>query len=200
MERDSRLNEDLQRLLDRLAAGDESAVAALIERSVERLRFMAHTRFRKFPRVRRLHETDDVLNDAAMRLVRALRAVRPTSPSAFLGLAGEQIRRELIDLARHEYGPQGQGAHHASGPVPGEAVADPAAGPATEVTWRDLLRHCQDALTGEEREVFDRVHLMGQSKKEVANQLDMPVITVKRRWRSALIRLGEAAGIRPSGT
>ena len=49
-----------------------------------------------------------------MRLLRALRGVRPSSTRELLSLAAEQMHRELLDLARHYYGPLGEGANHAS--------------------------------------------------------------------------------------
>ena len=44
----------------------------------------------------------------------ALNDVKPALLRDFYRLAAVQVRRELIDLARHYYGPQGHGAHHAS--------------------------------------------------------------------------------------
>src|SRR5947208_1773826 len=114
MSRDN-TSDDLQPLLDRLAAGDASATDRLIEHSLRRLYRLAHHLLRaRFPHVRRWYETDDVVQAAAVRLSRALKAVKPASPRDFLNLAGVQIRRELTDLARHEYGPEGPGRHHDS--------------------------------------------------------------------------------------
>src|SRR6516225_5789696 len=110
-------DEDLGPLLERLAAGDEQAADLLIERSVGRVRRLAHFMLKGSPRVRRWYETDDVAQAIALRLRRALREVRPASPLDFLNLAAAQVRREVCDLARHEYGPQGAGAHHATGPA-----------------------------------------------------------------------------------
>src|SRR3954454_17307777 len=117
MARDDHAQAELQSLLDRLGAGDESAVDRLIEHSVGRLHRLAHFMLQDFPHVRRWYETGDVAQAAALRLTRALKAVKPASPRDFLNLAANQIRRELYDLARHEYGPEGPGAHHASGPM-----------------------------------------------------------------------------------
>src|SRR5262245_47400008 len=108
--------ETLQPLLDRLAAGDGKAADDLIAHALERLRRLARKMLRDNPAVRRWEETDDVLQKSTMRLCRALKAVKPATVKAFLGLAATQIRRELIDLARHHYGPEGAAAHHASDP------------------------------------------------------------------------------------
>jgi len=69
---------------------------------------------RNYPGVGRWVEASDVLQGSLLRLLRALESVQPESTRAFFGLAAEQKRRELLDLARHFYGPQGLGANHAS--------------------------------------------------------------------------------------
>ena len=56
--------------------------------------------------------TDDVLQRAMLRLYQSLEAVTLESGRHFYNLAATQIRRELIELARHYYGPQGQGTRH----------------------------------------------------------------------------------------
>ena len=52
------------------------------------------------------HE-DDVVQNAAIRLLRSLEAVTPNSVAGYFTLAAREIRRELIDLSRHHYGPEG---------------------------------------------------------------------------------------------
>ena len=62
----------------------------------------------------RWEQTDDVVQNALVRLRRALETTSPESVRSFVNLAAVQIRRELIDLARHYHGPNGMGAHHES--------------------------------------------------------------------------------------
>src|SRR5207237_232028 len=83
----------------------------LLRRAWRRLEQLACKMFRRFPSVRRWVDVDDVLQNAALRLLRALEQERPASTRGFFGLAAEQMRRELIDLARHFLGPQGEGAN-----------------------------------------------------------------------------------------
>ena len=80
----------------------------------ERLQTLAHVMLRDYPRVKRWEETADVLQNALIRLHRALQTVIPPSPRDFFRLATLQIRRELVDLARHYYGPEGIGANQKS--------------------------------------------------------------------------------------
>jgi RNA polymerase sigma-70 factor (ECF subfamily) len=75
-----------------------------------RLERLAHAMLARFPNVRRWADTGDVLQNALVRLLRSLKEVDVPSTRDFFGLAAEQLRRELLDLARHFYGPHGYGA------------------------------------------------------------------------------------------
>ena len=98
-----------------LARTDRSSRDELLRRVEARLRRLAHGLLRGFPSVSRWEGTDDVVQGAALRLLRALDHVTPENPRRFFGLAAQMIRRELIDLARHHHGPstgQSQGLLH----------------------------------------------------------------------------------------
>src|SRR5262245_7811376 len=103
---------ELQDWLTRLRAGDATARNELVGRTCSRLERLARKMLRGFPRVRRWADTNDVLQNALVRLLRSLETVRPESPREFFALAAQQIRRELLDLARHFFGPEGPGTHH----------------------------------------------------------------------------------------
>src|SRR5438552_1271665 len=104
----------MQQLLPGLVAGDDAAIDALLRHYGERLTFLTRRMLGDFQRVRRWAETDDVLQNALLRLVGALRSVKPATSRDFRARAPLQIRRGLIDLARHYYGPEGIGANHDS--------------------------------------------------------------------------------------
>src|SRR5262245_20688111 len=74
-----------------------------------------------FPKVHRWEQTDDVLQNAALRLHRTLQQMAVEPSRHFFRLAALNIRRELLDLAKHYYGPLGQGARHAT-PGPGASA------------------------------------------------------------------------------
>ncbi len=105
----------LQVLLDQ---GDDQAYRELLEVASSRLQKLARRMFRSDDRLRRWEQTDDVFQLAVLRLHRALSEVKPVSVRSFLGLAATQIRRTLMDLARHHYGPEGAGANHESRSTP----------------------------------------------------------------------------------
>ncbi len=104
----------IQLRLDRLRSGDESARDELLNIACERLRRLTRKMLRDYRRVSRWEQTDDVLQNAVLRLCRGLDGVKPATVRSFINLAAVQIRRELIDLARHYNGPEGPGRHHAS--------------------------------------------------------------------------------------
>jgi RNA polymerase sigma factor (sigma-70 family) len=196
----------LQALLERLRAGDEKAKSDLIEHACERLRRLTKKMLRDYARVRRWEETDDVLQQAALRLVRSLSEVAPASPSHFFALAATQIRRTLLDLARHYYGPEGSGAHHhtddTGGDLPKMVEQAAAAGdgePQTLQQWT-LFHEKIDELPEKEREVFQLLWYQGLTQGEAAEILEVDVRTIKRRWQAARIQLHETLdGTPPPG-
>jgi RNA polymerase sigma-70 factor (ECF subfamily) len=187
---DSRLT-ILQDLLPRAVAGDEAALDALLRHCSDRLTLLTRRMLGDFRRVRRWAETDDVLQNALVRLLGALRSVRPQTPRAFLALASLQIRRELLDLVRHFYGPQGIGAHHDSLPAGADGSAGPAAEPTAKARWTEL-HELVDSLPSEEREVVDLLFYQGLSQAEAGEMMGVSLRTVQRRWHDALCRLHEA--------
>ncbi len=156
-----------------------------------RLRQLARKMLRRFPRVQRWVDTDDILQNAELRLLRALQTVRPDSLRSFFNLAAEQARRELLDLVRYFYGPYSLGTQHDSdgaGGPPGQAQADPANDPNDLDEWQAF--HEQAArLPQEEKEVLDLLYYAGRTHAEAAELLGITDRTVRRRWHSALIRL-----------
>lgn len=180
--------------LDRVQAGDLAAREELLRSVGNRLERLARKMLRRFPGVHRWVETDDVLQSALVRLLRALEEVRPDSMRHFFALAAEQMRRELLDLARHYYGPHGHGAHHAShGPGedsrgPGSEPADPAEDPAGLEKWCAFHREVE-RLPAEEREVVGLIFYHGWKQADVAQLFGVSERTVRRRWEAALVKL-----------
>ena len=104
----------IQGYLDRLQAGDESARHELIQCACGRLERLTRKMLHSWERVRRWEETDDVMQNALVRLYRSLSEVKPARTVDFFRLAALHIRRELHDLAKHYCGPHGIGANHAT--------------------------------------------------------------------------------------
>ncbi|MCI0458542.1 MAG: sigma-70 family RNA polymerase sigma factor [Gemmataceae bacterium] len=188
--------------IDRMRAGDDSAREELFRLIAGRLEWLARKMLRRFPAVARWEETGDVLNNAVLRLLRALQEVRPDSVRGFFALAATQIRRELLDLARHYRGPHGLGANHASSPSPGRDrhgpdPADDSPGPADAAADLDrwaAFHQAVDGLPGEEREVFGLVFYQGWTQAESAEVLGVSERTVRRHWHAACIHLLDVLG------
>jgi RNA polymerase sigma-70 factor (ECF subfamily) len=144
-----------------------------------------------YPNVRRWEDTDDVFQNAAVRLHRALAAVTPRSPRELVALAATQLHRELVDLARRHAGPRSPAAHHATNLVAGgggESVhfrVDRAAAPDDGIDRWGAFHEAIAALSPEEREVFHLVWYLGADQRTVARLLDCSPRTVKSRWRRA---------------
>jgi RNA polymerase sigma-70 factor (ECF subfamily) len=191
----------IQACLDRIRSGDAAARGELLNCACERLRKLARKMLKGYPNVRRWEQTDDVLQNAALRLHRALQQMPVQTSLDFLRLAALNIRRELLDLAKHYYGPRGQGAHHATwGPGDSSTTGsdsglaaphDPSDDPARLAAWGEFHEQI-GALPDEARAVFDLIWYQGLSQAEAAELLNVSERTVKRRWQAARLRLHEA--------
>jgi len=167
----------LQISLDRFQAGDESARNELISHSCERLKSLARKMMKPFSRLYRWEETDDVFQDAMLRLHRSLEDVKPESVAQFFALAATQIRRTLLDMARHYYGPEGPGTYdHVN-----IAGSDEPANPKEWVGFYEVL----DTLPEEERLTVDLLWFEGLTQAEAALALGVSERTIRRRWFSA---------------
>jgi RNA polymerase sigma-70 factor (ECF subfamily) len=180
-----------------MRAGDPVAPDELVRHVGEQLQRLTRQMLRGHPALRRWTQTDDVMQGALLRLLRALRVVQPESMRAFLALAAQQVRRELIDLARHYYGPRGLGTHHVTPDAesPGDPAPhdwpDPATEPGSLSEWCDFHRTI-DELPDEQREVVGLLFYQGLTQAEAALVLDVTVRTVQRRWHAALVTLHDA--------
>lgn len=196
----------LQHLLDRYQAEEPQAFNELIEYASKRLYSLARKMLARYPHVRRWEETDDVMQSALMRLHRSLSEVRPDSKRAFFGLAATQMRRTLIDLARHYYGTQGLGKnyHSVAGKQDESKVANAVDGAANRngeepdslQRWTDF-HTAIDELPEEEKEVISLVWYGGMMQKEVAELLEISERTVIRRMNRAKLSLNQVLQDRP---
>ncbi len=185
-------------LLTRLANGDAAARGLLIERSLLRLTALARRQLGAFPGAKRWEETEDVVQGVSQRLHRALADVKPASAREFFALCSVLIRRELIDLKRRHFGPEGIGGHHAS-PAPDPAGSQRGDGPISDVLdttlepaklarWTELHAHIA-ALPDELRESFDLLWYQELTHAQAAGVLGVSIKTISRRWRDARLQL-----------
>jgi RNA polymerase sigma factor (sigma-70 family) len=186
----------IEKCIEQLQQGDEFARGELLNLACDRLMRLTRSILRDFPGVARWEQTDDVFQNASLRLYQALNDVELSDPRHFFRLAALQIRRELIDLARHYQGPQGMGAKHhtqfagadgdeaAAAYEPSEVTYDPS----RVAEWQEFHSRVGQ-LPDEEREVFDLLWYHELPQEQAASMLDVSVRTVRRRWRSARLML-----------
>ena len=171
---------ELQTILDRWRAGD-ATTATVFERADARFRAIARKMLRRYPSVRAKEQTDDVWHGASFRMARALAEVRPTTARALTGLAVEQIRRELLDLARkHRRRPVATG------------------GDLSHLDDSDLdhdldrwaaLHEAVGQLPEPVKEVFELVYYGGLTHAEAAGTIGTSDRTVRSRWKTATLLL-----------
>jgi RNA polymerase sigma-70 factor (ECF subfamily) len=192
MDTDDTFSAALAECLQRLERGDLSARDRIIELCSDRLHALAHRMLGRYPGVRRWEDTDDVFQNAAMRLHRALGDMQLETPRSIMALAATQLHRELIDLARRHAGPSSYAANHGTNVMPLAAADD---GPNqyidhspssdTNLDRWTLFHEAIGNLPDEEREVFHLVWYLGADQKTIATLMNCSERTVKSRWRSA---------------
>ena len=188
---------DTQHWLSRIEAADgvESARArnALLKHAAGRLERLARAMLRGYPRLQRWEQTDDVLQNALLRLHHVLDSVRPATSREVYGLAALQIRRELIDLARRHFGPLGAAGRHftadAAAPFgdaasPVSAAVDPAGRTGTLADWQAFHEEV-DRLPEKQRQIVNLLWYQGLKQSEAAELLGVAERTVKNRWQRA---------------
>jgi RNA polymerase sigma factor (sigma-70 family) len=178
--------------LNQLRDGNLAARDQLIRVATSRLEKLTHKMLRhQFGRVGRWADTNDVLQSATLRLWKSLEKSTPESALHFHRLAARLIRHELVDLARHYYGPMGTGANHESIASVGLENVNPQGPsngtPASE--WSELHTLVQ-SLPPDEAEITDLLFYQGLLQEEAADLLGVDVRTVQRRWQRARRKLG----------
>jgi RNA polymerase sigma factor (sigma-70 family) len=181
-------------MLTRYRAGDPTALDELLRRISGQLEQLASRMLRGYPIVQDHEQTGDILQSALLRLARALREVRPTSTFDFFRLAAEQIRRELLDLARYHRrrSSVNQPLLDASG-----GTLDPpdpqAAEPGDLDRWQSL-HEAVERLPADLRGVFDLTFYHDQTQAEIAQCLGISLRQVRRLWQRACLRLNDLLG------
>lgn len=145
------------------------------------------------PEIRRgFGDTCDVTQQAWLRLAKALQAVRPDTPLHVMRLAYQQVRREIIDLARKYGGPRSPEQGRVSNVVVVKTRAidlvNGAAAPSESFTSLDELSRFHDAvdrLPEELRDVFTMRWYLDARVMDVAKAVGCSPDTVKDRSAKA---------------
>jgi RNA polymerase sigma factor (sigma-70 family) len=195
---EERTSDAIQRYLNELA-GDapvEPVVRALLERAVHRLeRLCTNLLHHAYPRLTQPPlnlQADELLSAVVERVLKAMRAARPTTVRHFFLLANQHMLWELNDLARRlDRQPRSVELQDSLIPAPSETGWE-----ATPDYLRimDAIKH----LPEDEREVFELIRVQGLTHSEVAGVLGVCVKTVQRRLNRSLdVLADELEDLRP---
>jgi RNA polymerase sigma factor (sigma-70 family) len=196
------LETQITQCLADLRAGNDAAREKILEICDGRIRALAHRLLGRFARVRRWDNTDDVAQNAALRLYRALSETIPDTPRGLMGLMATQIQRELLDLARKHAGPMSYAANHGTnvhdgseGPVQYiDNAPDPGDGHDEEIPlerW-EAFHAAVESLQADLREVFQLVWYLDVDRKTAAETLGLSARTLDRRWQEARAAVRQA--------
>lgn len=179
--------------LARLRAGDEAAWDDLMTHAFDRLLALcARILGRDLARSDPLITENAVMSEAYLRLRTAMRneSARPASAVEFFGLAARNIRWQIRDMLRKP------AARHAGGEIDdGNEPQDGTPGVTTlagnDELWAKFWE-VVDALTEEERAVFDLLWVNELSQYEAAAALGLDRNRVDTVWRRVKVKIGKA--------
>jgi len=178
--------------LNRYQSGDRAAADALMRKVKVRLEKLARRMLRTFPNVRGLADSDDVLQNSLVRLLRTLQQLKPKSTRDFYNLAAVHIRRELLDLARSTRG-KGTVSLNVVWQNPNKSCEPASPDPSEADLWVHF-HQAIDQLPLEEREVVGLVFYHGWTQSRIAELFQVDERTIRRRWASACQRLKTMIG------
>lgn len=181
---------NLKRCLQSLNDHDPAARGELLAYAERRLKILADRMFFRYRSLNYREHSDDLLQEAMIRLWKSLESVGPTTVEEFMGLAALQIRRALSDMVRNHFGRNHDAAVYPlsvtdsqSGPV--GVVADD-----SDMTPEDLMRWTEfhaavDQLEEPDRTAFDLLYYHELPQSEVAELMKVSDRQVRRYWLSA---------------
>jgi RNA polymerase sigma factor (sigma-70 family) len=186
----------IQQCLDHLDDHRPAVRDELIRRSQHRVRVIVRHLLGGFARLRRWEDSDDVLQTALLKLHSSLIEVRPPTVRDYYRLAAAQVRRVLIDLARHHFGPQGAAGKYES-PPGGELAsswlvqAENSRDSLSLADWTEFHERVA-ALPDELRETFELLFYHGLTQLAAAELLHVSERTIGRRWYEGRILLADS--------
>jgi RNA polymerase sigma-70 factor (ECF subfamily) len=180
----SERDQDLVSLVERVASGDQSALAALYD-ATNRLIYSLVLRV-----LGDMSSAEEVLMDVYTQVWRQA-ASYDANRGAPLAWMATIARSRAIDRLRSGWQDQ-----HRKEPldVLGDAPANAASPEESAVASerQRFVREALDLLTPEQRQVIELAYYSGLSHSEIAEKLNQPLGTVKTRTRLGMMKLREA--------
>lgn len=175
---------DLMNLLDRMADSDESALKALYDATSPKLFGLA------LRVVNKREWAEDVLQEAFMYIWRSAADYRASlsPPMAWMGLI---VRSRALDFLRRRASERLHVTQelddYLSDTIEGDAPNPMNTALASEQAW--ALQQCMNQLDNKQREVVSLAYLRDLSHSDLAEQLKLPLGTVKTWIRRGLEQL-----------
>lgn len=170
-------------LMQRVAAGDERAVAELYDRFASLVYKMA---FQSMPT---RAESEDAVQEIFIRLWRTADRYDPER-AALVTWVMLIARRQLVDRMRRMRARIKPGVLDESTPVSAPVPEDSRGQSEREENMKEMMRRI-DSLPELQRTVVKRAYLGGQTLRQIGEELNTPLGTVKSALSRALTRLRE---------
>lgn len=170
-------------LMQRVAAGDERAVAELYDRFASLVYKMA---FQSMPT---RAESEDAVQEIFIRLWRTADRYDPER-AALVTWVMLIARRQLVDRMRRMRARIKPGVLDESTPVSAPLPEDSRGQSEREENMKEMMRRI-DSLPELQRTVVKRAYLGGQTLRQIGEELNTPLGTVKSALSRALTRLRE---------
>jgi len=195
----SLLNDRISDLVAKVNLGDAEAKNEILSCTADRLLSLTRNMKKGYGSVSRWEQTEDVFQNAMIRLNRALESLELNDLRHFLRLAALQIRRELVDLSRHhksknrlhqtrsENGEQSQNDSINHQAV--ETTGDP-----NKLEDWEAFHKAIETLDEKEREVVELLWYHGFNQTSAAGVMDLSIKQVRTLWRKARLNLFEQLG------
>jgi RNA polymerase sigma factor (sigma-70 family) len=180
------LTVQIQGALDRFLSGDEAGKKELITLADQRLMILARKQLGRFGT--RPDETAGVVNEAYLKLHKALDEVRPKTVREFFALAALQIQRVLLDMAR-SVARRRKGKVSIDDSEGGGEPADQRAAGRSHVDRMIDLHAAIDQLPDDLKEVVRLHFFQGLTYDTIAAVIDVHPDTVKRMVLRAKVKL-----------
>ena len=167
-------------LVERARGGDAAASAALIDTIYPELRRLAH-HYLAAERPEHTLRTGDLIHEAWLRLFSSAE-VSVNDRSHLVALMATQMRRALVDYARHRNAAKGPGAgiRVSLGSADGIGVR-----PDEDVLALDQALQALEAVDVRAVRVVEMRFFGGLTESETAQALGVSVATLKRDWTFA---------------
>ena len=174
---DAQGSREVTRLLAAWGQGDRAALEALTRLVYEELRRLAH-RYMAGQRAGHTLQTTALVNEAFMRLV-GQTPPQFANRSHFLAVAAKAMRQILVDHARSTLREK-RGAGVKAVELDEAAVLSPE--PTREILDLNEALEKLAALDARKASVVELSYFGGLKQEEIAEALDISVVTVRRDW------------------